>query len=538
MAEKIKTYWAKVKEVLGKVSKKIWIALATVLVIVIVAIVAVVASNNEYTVLFTDLNNSDVTSIISYLEEQGITDYRLENGDTIKVPKGQAEYLQMRIIMEGYGTSGFVYEYYTENIGALSTQAERENAWLIAVMQKLRACIITMDNVRDAQVNLNPGEDNTYVLDSGNKVDASASVIVTLKDGKMLTDKEAMAIRTLVAGGVKGLEVDSVSITDTMGNVYTTGDGLSNASSDSSALKLQLEEKYNNLTRTNIMQVLAPIFGMNNVKVSVNCTVDVNRMTQASTEINAPEWATNGEGIIGSKVWDEYVIRNENETTGGEVGTESNSEIPTYVEDGMQVDGTESEIGSSGQIDYVNPTTETYTERTAGYLTDCMVSVSINTASMTQEDIENLKIHIARAAGISDEYAASKISVYAGLFYVEPVDQQPGGLKVSDWMIFAIAGGLLLLVLVLIIISASARRKRKKKQQEEEAMLEALRQQQALEQLMNGVPTDEELSADVMNMKNERSMELRKDIRKFADESPEIAAQIVKSLLRGGENDG
>ena len=68
--------------------------------------------------------------------------------------------------------------------------------------------------------------------------------------------------------------------------------------------------------------------------------------------------------------------------------------------------------------------------------------------------------------------------------------------------------------------------------------MQALLQQQALEQLMNSVQEPEEMTADVMNMKNEKSMELRKDIRRFADESPEIAAQIVKNLLRGGENDG
>ena len=42
----------------------------------------------------------------------------------------------------------------------------------------------------------------------------------------------------------------------------------------------------------------------------------------------------------------------------------------------------------------------------------------------------------------------------------------------------------------------------------------------------------------VRQIKTERSMELRKDIRRFADESPEIAAQIVKNLLKGGDNDG
>lgn len=536
MGEKIKPYWEKVKEVLGKVSKKVWIALAVVLVVVVAAIAVVVASNNEYEVLFTDLNTGDVTTIISYLEEQGVTNYRLENGDTIKVPKGQVPYLQMQIIMEGYGTSGHAFEYYTENAGALSTQSERNRAWLISMMEKLRATIITLDGVKDAQVILTEGEDNSYVLDSNNKVDATASVKVTMSDGKMLTDKQAAAIRALVSTGVQGLEVDSVVVLDSLGNLYSAGDGVSDEISDSSALKLELEEKYNNLTRTSIMQVLVPLFGAENVKVTVNCTVDVNHMTQASTEINHPEWATNGEGIIGSKVFDNYIRRDEGEDDGGTVGGDSNAELPNYVEDQMEVDGTETEVGTSGQIDYVNPTTETYIERTAGYITDCMVSVSINATTAGSPDIESLKLHVARAAGISDEYAASKISIYTGSFYVAPVEPEPEGpLPVDEWVLYAAAGGLLLFILLLTIIISAARRKRRKKKEQE--MLAAM-QQQALEQMMNSVPEPEELSADVMNMKNEKSMELRKDIRKFADESPEIAAQVVRNLLRGGENDG
>lgn len=537
MGEKIKTYWEKVKEVLGKVSKKIWIALALVLVAVIAAISIVVASNNEYDVLFTDLNTGDVTTIVSYLEAQGITNYRLENGDTILVPKGQVPTLQMRIIMEGYGTSGHAFEYYTENAGMLSTQSERDRTWLISMMEKLRATIITLDNVKDAQVILTPGEDNSYVLDSNNKVGATASVKVTMTDGKMLTDKQAAAIRALVSTGVQGLEVDSVVVLDSLGNLYSAGDGISDELSDSSALKLELEEKYNNLTRTNVMQVLVPLFGVENVKVGVNCTVDVNHMTQASTDINLPDWATNGEGIIGSKIYDNYIVREEGENAGGVVGTDSNSELPNYVEEGLNPDGTETEIGASGQIDYDNPRTETYTERTAGYLTDCMVSVSINSAYSNVVDVDSLKLHIARAAGIPDEYAASKISIYIAPFYVAPVeppvDDWP--LPVDEWVVYAAAGGLLLFLLILIIIISSVNSKRRKKK---EAELQALMEQQALEQMMNSVPEPEELSADVMTIKNEKSMELRKDIRKFADESPEIAAQIVKNLLRGGENDG
>ncbi len=545
MVEKVKTYWEKVKGVLGKVSKKIWIAVGAVLVITAAVIAFVVASNNEYEVLFADLNNGDVTNIINYLDGEGITNYRLEDGDTILVPKVQVPTLQMKIAMQGYGTSGYAYGgygSYTEKVGMLSTDAERRTLWLIATIEQIRASVLAIDGVKDASVNITEGEDNSYVLDSGNRVEATASVQVTMHDGKMLTDKQASAIRSLVAYGVQGLKVDNVVVMDIYGNIYTEDDDFADISSDSSALKMELEEKYNRLIRTNIMQVLVPIFGIDNVKVGVICTVDVNRMTQASTEINAPEWSTNGEGIIGSKVWDDYITRDEGENGGGEVGTESNAELPDYVEGQMRPNGTETGIGSSGQIDYVNPTTETYTERTAGYLTDCMVSVSINSAATGALDIEGLKLHVARAAGISDDYAASKVSVYAAPFPVAPVDPPVDDwpFPFEKWVLYAAGGGLLLFVLLLALIISAIKRARKKRKEKLEE-LARLQEQAELEKLMNATSEEqpeEDAGADVMAIKSERSMELRKDIRRFADESPEIAAQIVKNLLKGGDVDG
>ena len=52
------------------------------------------------------------------------------------------------------------------------------------------------------------------------------------------------------------------------------------------------------------------------------------------------------------------------------------------------------------------------------------------------------------------------------------------------------------------------------------------------------MPQGEPMGADVMNIHTERSLELRKDIRQFADENPEVAAQMLKSWLKGEDDDG
>ena len=47
---------------------------------------------------------------------------------------------------------------------------------------------------------------------------------------------------------------------------------------------------------------------------------------------------------------------------------------------------------------------------------------------------------------------------------------------------------------------------------------------------------DEKASKELLRIQNEKSMELKENIRKFAEDNPEISAQLIKSWLRGDEN--
>lgn len=532
MIEKVKPYWEKIKEFVGKIPKKMLI-LAVVLVVAAAAVIAYALNNRPYAVLFTELNTEEASAIMGYLEQQGVTDYRLENNNTILVPESQESRLKAKLLMDGYPKSGFAYTAYYDHVSALSTESERNRAFLISLEEKMGAVIRCLDGVKEAYVTINPGEDRSYVLDSGNVIDATASVSVFMQDGQKLSRQQANAIRNLVAHSVKGLKFDSVFIGDGMGNTYSAGDG-SEESGEASQLKLELEEEYNNKIRTNIMQVLIPLFGEGNVKVAVNCIVDVNRTTENATNVTLPEWAgdgsTNGEGIIGSKIWDHAIIRNEDTTAGGPVGTATNSDLPTYVEEEVTPDGTEKEIATSGQIDYDNPRSETHTERVAGYITDCMVSVSINSTTAGSVDIRAIREHVARAAGIEREIADEKISVLPMAFYKETALPLGDGETIPMWVIYAASAGLALFLVLLLVIVLIQRRRRKR------ATAEFAQDPQ--EMLGAEVPAAENNGADIMAMRSEKSMELRKDIRQFADENPEIAAQMVRTWLKGGEEDG
>ncbi len=546
--EKAKALFDKTKERLKKVSRKIWIVIAAVLVALIVAIAIVLTLNKQdYAVLVTQVSNTEASTILNFLSNRGVTDYKVEDGNTILVPAGQESALKAGILMENLNQTG---HYYLENIGSFSTNEERKTAYLLDLQTNMAATIRSFPNVVEATVNITPGENRAYILDSNNVVEASAAVNVTMVEGQMLTDGQAEAIQHFVSHSVQGLEIDSVSITDTVGNVYLTGDALNG---EASALKIQLQQAMENRIRTQVMNVLSPFFGQDNVRVGVTCEVEVNRTTEERNETILPPYAqdgsTDGRGIVGGEDWSYYVGRPGEELPGGLVGTESNADLPEQVEAAVDPEEGDRALGGTKRIDYDNTHSVINIDNNGAVkMTDCSVAVSVNARTAGDFNVDAIRQHVARAANITgeldpvtgEEILNNKISVVSMEFYDPtrpPADAPDDGLKVDLWILIAAGVGLLLFIILLTVILL-LRRKKRRKQAEEEA-----RQREEAEALLRvaglglegGAP---ESGADVMDLEMERSMELRKDIRQFASDNPEIAAQMIKAWLKGGDGNG
>ena len=216
----------------------------------------------------------------------------------------------------------------------------------ISLIEEYQSTIRQFPGVRDVSVTINLGEDRGYVLDSNNKVEASAGVLLTMQDGKLLSNEQANAIRNYISRGVAGLDVENVTVEDTLGNIYNSfgGDESGNGSAaESSALKLQLEQEWSNRIRTQIMQVLAPAFGgPENVNVAVNAVVELGNKEIVDYDVHLPEFAengsTNGAGIIGTRFYAYEFLTDDQSTAGGIVGTTTNADLPTQVEQGEAVD--------------------------------------------------------------------------------------------------------------------------------------------------------------------------------------------------------
>lgn len=545
--EKAKAFLGKTKERLKKISKKVWLVIAAVLVVLIVAAAVILTLNKQnYAVLVTQVSDDEASKILTFLSEQGVTNYKVEDGNTVMVPAGQEAALKARILMANLNKTG---NYYMENLGAFSTNEERMYAKIQDLQDSMGATIRNFPDVIDADVYITPGENRAYILDSGNVVEATAAVSVTMAEGKMLTDGQAEAIRDLIAHGVQGLQIESVSISDKLGNVYLTADALNG---EVSALKMQLQQAMENRIRTQVMNVLSPFFGEDNVRVGVTCEVEVDRTTEERHETILPEYAqdgsTNGEGIKGSERTEGYISRPGDGTVGGVVGTEVNSDLRETVEAGMTVRGDDTGLYTSKQTDWDNThSTINIDNNGAVKMTDCSVAVSINARAAGDFNVTDIQQLVARAAGITgeldpvtgEELLDGKIKVVSMNFFDPNVGEAPdvadNGRTVPLWVLIAAGAGLLLFIILLVVILL-LRRKKQKKQEEEEA-----RRREEAEALLREAGLDGEIpetGADVMDLELEKSMELRKDIRQFASDNPEIAAQMIKIWLKGGDSNG
>lgn len=113
---------------------------------------------------------------------------------------------------------------------------------------------------------------------------------------------------------------------------------------------------------------------------------------------------------------------------------------------------------------------------------------------------------------------------------------------------------LLIAGIILAVILLRRKKKAKEKAALEQAQAEAEQAELSslLENLGEGeeakeapegaavLASEEETEEDgpILDPQTEKSMELRQQIRDFAEQSPEIAAQMLRNWLNGGEADG
>ena len=535
---RLKELWEKVKGFFKKLNKKVRILLGVALVVILAAaiLLALQMNKKEYATLLTGLNAGDTSTVVKFLSDNGVTDYQIQ-GDSILVPKGREIQLQSALALSGNLNAGYLYPYYTDNISMTSTSAEQERAWLVSIQQRLEAIIQDFNGVQSASVTIDPGTERLYVLQDS-ATPASASVLITPTSREPLSDNVVKAIRNTVAHSVERMDFENVSIDDIYGNPYSDNSAIAQAN-QATALKLQYEQQINNNVRQQVYNDLRSIYGDDNVSVSVLCSVDVSHKIVDRTYFTQPNNSVDGGGLISKDTLFQEIIRDDTEPTGGTVGTGTNSNLPTYPDITGELNGNETYAGIQVDRDHELDTTKEQVEILEGRISDLRVVVTVNqscenSGAMTIDALRD-KVATLAGIGVTTSEAIGRVHVSIAPFAETNVPTPPGGILLANsWVLYAAIGGLALFLILLLVVILLSRRSKKRKlarqQALEEEMAAAAAAAEAAAVIAAAPPTG---GADIMEVNTEKSMELRKNVRQFAQNNPEICAQMVKSWLKG-----
>ncbi|SFV75472.1 Flagellar M-ring protein FliF [hydrothermal vent metagenome] len=248
---------------------------------------------SDYAVLFDSLSSSDASKVIEQLDKNGVP-YKILQNNVIKVPKDVVYKERIAIASLGIPKDKNVgFELFDkQEFGA--TNFDQQIKHLRALEGELSRTINALEPVESATVNLALPQKTLF---TAKKSEPTASVMVTLVDGKRLTPKQIRGIKNLVAAAVADLKPSNVMLVDNFGDTLGGDDEMAQMS-ELSAVQQKFKEKEERKKQQKIIDVIAPfVGGRDKVVAQVSIEYDFS-IKNATSETYDPDNVVRSEQVI------------------------------------------------------------------------------------------------------------------------------------------------------------------------------------------------------------------------------------------------
>jgi flagellar M-ring protein FliF len=261
-------------------------SLLAFLVLFIVLIARI--GDDEFAVLYTDLEMQDSAKIAEELDHRKISYKTMPDGSTIMVHKSEVVSTRLTLAQIGLPNSGSVvgYEIFDKEDSLGATNFSQNIKLIRALEGELSRTISAFDQVAKARVHLVIPQREIF---SKERMEPRASVILKFKGAKRLGRPEIDAISHLVVMSVPGLEMKSVTIVDTKGRALKIGSS-EESSNYSSGKNEEIRIAEETRLRSVIIDLLESTIGSGKVKAQVALDMNFDRVV-TNSELYDPEGA-------------------------------------------------------------------------------------------------------------------------------------------------------------------------------------------------------------------------------------------------------
>ena len=227
--------------------------------------------------VFPGMNSTDQAAVYDVLAKSGMAvEIDTVNGG-VNVPV--EEYHQAKMLLAAQGlpstpVDGFEMIRQQQAMG--TSQFMEQKRYQLAIEEELARSISSIQSVKSARVHLAMPKQSVFVR---NRVATTASVVLTLSQGRGLNDSQAQAIVHMVASSVPYLDPANVSVVDQFGNLVMDDDDSGLGLNEK---QLDYRNKIEGMYQQRIQSLLGPLVGADRFRAEVNADMDftVKEMTQ------------------------------------------------------------------------------------------------------------------------------------------------------------------------------------------------------------------------------------------------------------------
>lgn len=283
--------------------------LGTISVFVLVAaalgLLSVFLKHESFSPLYIRLSQEDAGRVVEQLNSNHVP-YRLtDGGTTVNVPASKVFDLRLKLSMNGLPAGGGMgFELFDKNALGLTDFTQQVN-YQRAIQGELVRTISELESVQNVKVHLVFPDASAFFE---NDKDASASVVLGLHPGAVLDKRQVQGIVHLVAGAVKGLRAENVTVVDTQGNLLSNGarpGSLLAAGDQMLAIQHNVEE----YLEQKILTMLNRVLGADRAVVRISALLDTQLIKEQS-ELFDPSGAVRSEQVIADRTAGNSQLKN------------------------------------------------------------------------------------------------------------------------------------------------------------------------------------------------------------------------------------
>lgn len=247
----------------------------------------------NYTPLYGQLGGADASAVADALKASG-TDFKIDQGTgLVLVPSADVQELRLKLAAQGLPNSdGMGFEILTQDAGFGTSRLVERARYQHALEAEIARTITNISSVQTARVHLALPKQSVFVR---KRKKPSASVVIKLHPGRVLTAGNVAAVVHLVASSIPELEAEKVTVVDHKGKMLS--DSNSNSDIKLSASHFEYTKKIENHLTDRIEHLLEPLFGEGKIRAQVSAEVDFTVIEQTLEQYNPDQSALRSEQV-------------------------------------------------------------------------------------------------------------------------------------------------------------------------------------------------------------------------------------------------